>query len=246
MQETLEYIEAYFTQTLSPEERKTFEVRCAQDAAFAKEVAFYLTARSATREVLMDEKQKTFAERAMPQQVMVKTASVKKMVLRKWIPYAAAACIILFVGSYFMLQSPAPQQLANQYINDNFTTLSQTMDASRDSLQLGIAAYNSQDYRRALALFEGVRRHDLTNSDAKKYTGLTYLQTKQYDKALERFQELSALKGLYSNSGDFLQAVTLLQRYNPGDKERAKELLQKVVQENEEGSKQAKEWLTHW
>ncbi|TKK67261.1 tetratricopeptide repeat protein [Ilyomonas limi] len=246
MQQTWEYIEAYFTQALSAEERKTFEVRCAEDAAFAKEVAFYLTARSAAREVLIAEKQKSFAERAMPQQVMVKTALIKKMALRKWISYVAAACIILFVGAYFILKSPAPQQLASQYVKVHFTILSQTMDASRDSLQLGIAAYNSQDYQRALMLFEGVRRNDAANSDAKKYAGLAYLQTKNYDKALECFKELSGMKGLYSNSGDFLQAVTLLQRNNPGDKESAKALLQKVVQENKEGSKQASEWLAQW
>lgn len=246
MPDSLEYIEAYFTQSLSPEERKNFEMRCEQDKAFAQEVAFYLTARSNVRELLIEEKHKTYAKEAMPQKVTFKAALVKKMVLRKWIAYAAAACIILFVGSYFILQSPAPRQLASNYINENYSTLSQTMDASRDSMQLGVAAYNSHDYPRAIQLFEGVRRQDAANSDAKKYAGLAYLQTKQYDAALQHFQELSAIKGLYSNSGDFLQAVTLLQRNGAGDKDSAKALLQKVVQENEEGSKQAKLWLEKW
>jgi tetratricopeptide (TPR) repeat protein len=246
MQQNWEYIEAYFTQSLGDEERKAFEVRCGQDEAFAGDVAFYLTARSAAREVLVEEKQKIYAADDDAKMERPKAAAGKRIAFRKWMLYAAAACIILFAGFYFIYQSPAPQQLANKYIQENYAILSQTMDASRDSLQLGIAAYNSQDYQRALVLFEGINQHNPAGSDAKKYAGLAYLQTKNYDKALERFKDLSAMKGQYSNSGDFLQAVTLLQRNHPNDKEQAKQLLQKVVQENEEGSNQAREWLDKW
>jgi len=61
--------------------------------------------------------------------------------------------------------------------------------------------------------------------------------------ALQQFDELANMKDLYSNSGDFLKAVTLLERNKPGDKEEAKKLLQKVVHENEDGSQEAGEWL---
>lgn len=242
MQETLEYIEAYFSHTLNSEERGAFELRCVQDEAFAKEVAFYLTTRNAARELLMAEKQKY----AGLHQSTTTAAPVKKLVLRKWIAYAAAACIILFVGSYFIFKSPDPQQLANRYIEENYTLLSQTMDASHDSLQLGIAAYRRKDFEQAIVLFEGVRQRDPQNSDAKKYAGLAYLRLNNYDKALECFKALAAMNGLYSNSGDFLQAVTLMKRNRAGDKEKAKQLLQKVVRDNEEGNQQAKEWLDKW
>ena len=117
------------------------------------------------------------------------------------------------------------------------------MDASRDSLQLGIAAYNNKDYNRALQLFTGVEKNDTANSDAKKYAGLAYLQQQDYDKAIQQFDELSNMKGLFSNAGDFLKAVSLLERNKSGDKEEAKQLLQKVVTDKEEGSEQAEEWL---
>ena len=243
---TWEYIEDYFTQSLSNEERKNFEKRVEEDASFAKEVAFYLTARSAASEVLMEEKQRPFADAEVAASKVEKPAVVRKMPLRKWLPYVAAACIILFIAAIFFLRSPSPQQLANHYIKDNYSILSQTMDGSRDSLQLGIAAYNNGDYHQALNYFEGVRQGNPSSSYAKKYAGLAYLQANNYNKALECFKELSATKNLYSNSGDFLQAVTLLQRNNPGDKELAKQLLQKVDQEDEDGSDQAREWLKKW
>ena len=81
------------------------------------------------------------------------------------------------------------------------------------------------------------------NSDAKKYTGLTYLQQGNYDKAIEQFDALSNMK-LFSNPGDFLKAVSLLERNSPGDKEAAKKLLQKVANNKEEGSEKAQDWLT--
>jgi hypothetical protein len=40
-----------------------------------------------------------------------------------------------------------------------------------------------------------------------------------------------------------LKATALLQRDQTGDKEEAQRLLQKVVNENEEGSKEAAAWL---
>jgi hypothetical protein len=51
------------------------------------------------------------------------------------------------------------------------------------------------------------------------------------------------MKGLHSNPEIFLKATTLLLRNKQGDKEEAKALLQKVVNEKEEGSKEAAAWL---
>jgi FimV-like protein len=48
---------------------------------------------------------------------------------------------------------------------------------------------------------------------------------------------------LYSNPGQFYKALALLLRNESGDKDQAKELLQKVIDEDQEGSKMAQEWL---
>ena len=72
--------------------------------------------------------------------------------------------------------------------------------------------------------------------------GLAYMQKEEYDSALQQFDELSNMKGLFSNSGDFLKAVALMGRNKPGDRDKAKMLLQKVLSEKEEGSEKAAEW----
>jgi tetratricopeptide (TPR) repeat protein len=156
--------------------------------------------------------------------------------------YAAAACLILAASVYFFETNPSPKKLAENYIKTNYSNLSLTMDASRDSLQLGIDAYNNKDYDSALRLFKSIERNDVENSDAKKYAGITYMQKEEYDSALQQFEALSNMKGLFSNSGDFLKAIALMGRNKPGDRDKAKILLQKVLTQKEEGSEKAAEW----
>jgi tetratricopeptide (TPR) repeat protein len=239
---TSEYIESYFQQTLSPEEKAAFEQRITTDEAFAKEVAFYVTTRQAMREALLEQKENEWKE-ATEEDTTPVISITKKTSFVRWITYAAAACLLLVASVYLFEVQTSPQKTAANYIQENYNTLSQTMDASHDSLQLGIAAYNNKDYNRALQLFQEVENTDSLNSDAKKYTGLVYLQQKQYDKAIQQFDVLANMKGLFSNPGDFLKATVLLQRDQAGDKEEAQKLLQKVVNENEEGSKEAAAWL---
>jgi hypothetical protein len=243
---TWEYIEDYFTQSMSSEERKNFEKRLEQDASFAKDVAFYLTARSAAREVLMEEKQRSANGAEVKAAKAVKPAVVRKMPLRRWLPYVAAACLVLVIAQYFIFQSSTPKQFAASYIHETYNHLSLSMDASRDSMQLGMEAYNNQQYTLALSYFDNMANSHPEDYTAKKFAGLSYLQLKDYNNALEQFKSMAAMKGLFSNEGDFLEAVTLLLRNSPRDKVQAKALLQKVVNKNEDGSVKAKEWLDKW
>ena len=78
---------------------------------------------------------------------------------------------------------------------------------------------------------------------AKKYAGITALRLKEYDKALSWFEQMETYKGLYSNPAQILQAVTLMERNQPGDAAKAKQLLQKIVTDDLEGKEFAQEWL---
>jgi anti-sigma factor RsiW len=59
-----DYIEAYFSGALSPEERKEFEKRIEMDKNFAEEVAFYLSAKQVLKEELIKEKKDWFRQLA--------------------------------------------------------------------------------------------------------------------------------------------------------------------------------------
>ncbi|HYJ62524.1 MAG TPA: hypothetical protein VEV62_02185 [Parafilimonas sp.] len=239
--EAIEYIDSYFQQTMNEDERKVFEKKCEEDEAFAQEVAFYIMTRDSLREELLQQKQAAWRVKSIIDDLPF-IPTLKKSFANRWITYAAAACLVLAVSVYFFETNPSPKKLAENYIKTNYSNLSLTMDASRDSLQLGIDAYNNKQYDKALRLFKSIEKTDTQNSDVKKYAGITYMQKEEYDSALQQFDELSNMKGLFSNSGDFLKAVALMGRNKPGDKDKAKMLLQKVLSEKEEGSEKAAEW----
>jgi hypothetical protein len=242
MKETLEYIDAYFQNTLSPEEKKFFEKRCIEDNDFAQEVAFYVTSRQVIREELLQQKKEQW-KGSNADYKKISSATIKKINFNAWLPYAAAASVLLAIVLYFFNGNNSPQQLAGTYINQNLMHISLTMDGSRDSMTQAIEAYNKKDYDKALNLFGTIYNDYPLNTDAKKYEGFVYLIKKDYNKALQEFDELANIKGLYSNPGLFLKALTLLQRNTEGDKEQARQLLKEVVQQNLEGSKEAEKWL---
>lgn len=245
MSDTIDYIDDYFTGALSESERREFETRCTNDEVFAGEVAFYISARQSVRDVLLEQKREVWSGgEALPVQTMPVARRVKKASVLKWVSYAAAACIIFIVAGYYLFYQPTPKRLAEEYINS--LSLDHTMDASHDSLQAGIDAFNEGQYKDALSFFNGLRMRDKANTDAQEYAGMCYQKLNDYDKALECFRELSSITGLQSNRGDILQATTLLLRNGTGDDRKARQLLEKVVREDEEGSQEAKGMLEHW
>lgn len=253
MEDNYEKIEDYLNGKMSSEEKLLFEAALTSNQELATAFAVYRTIET---EMRAHEKARV-PESALKdtlQTLNTRYFKPKPPQTAKIIPFyanrfykitaAIAASIIILVSCFiFWQREQSPQRLAGHYIQTNLLELSQTMDASQDSLQLGIAAYNNQEYRKALPYFQAVYTTHPDNSDAKKYMGLVYLVTKDYNQALRQFEELANLKNLYSNPGLFLQAITLMQRNQEGDQQKAKQLLQQVVNEKAAGSREAEEWL---
>jgi tetratricopeptide (TPR) repeat protein len=246
MSELIGYIEDYFENRLDPEDKRLFESKCVHDESFARDVAFYIAHRKVIKEELLRQKIAVWTEGEDKDGSQKHPALVKKMAIRRWLSYTGAAAVLLVFLLYFTEFYPSPRRMANDYIEKTFSRLSQTMDGSTDSLQQGIAAYNEKDYGKALILFEGLYKAHPENFDALRNAGIVYLRTKNYDKALEKFGKLTKVRGLLSNPGLFLQAITLLQRDAPGDKRQAKELFNVVVQQGLEGRSYASDWLDKW
>ncbi len=156
----------------------------------------------------------------------------------------AAGILLIFVFYFvFFLSGTNPQGMAEDYYVTNLKELSQTMNGSQDSIQRGIAAYNSQDFEEAKRYFEGLALQDPNNAEVIKNLGLTYLSEKKFDQALSQFETLSARNDLYSNPGLFLKALTLMMRNRAGDMDQAKVILEEVVEKGMEGKAQAQAWL---
>jgi hypothetical protein len=240
MNNSLNLIDDYFTGMLTDDERRNFEKRCLADSAFSKEVANYISLRDVLNAHLQQQKREEFAQLY---QQLSSTAKPTKIITFKRMAFLAAACILLIIGWFAFFQSPSPQKIADKYIAANLNTLGLNMGSS-DSLQAGIAAYNSKSYARAEELFVPLTTKAETAPEAIKYLGLTHLAIKQYDEALKNFDQLSAMP-LYTNPGQFYKALTLMARSEESDTKQAKEILQHIINKNLYGNQEARNWIKY-
>jgi cytochrome c-type biogenesis protein CcmH/NrfG len=248
MENYLEYIDAYFNQQLNAEEAKQFEQKISEDEKFADEVAFYLSAKQALKEQVVHEKKEWFRQ-LLAQNSSFSDREHTGRIRKMWTYRLAAAVAILicvfFAWYLFLLPSASPQQMADRYINENLKPLSVKMGA-RDSMEDGKRFYNEDHLDSALQQFETILQKDTGNYLAKEYAGIVYLRFGNYDKALRYFQQLENYSSLFSNPAIFYQALTLIKRNQPGDKQKAKLLLQQVVDNDLEKKETAKQWLKKW
>jgi tetratricopeptide (TPR) repeat protein len=242
--DSLEFIDNYFKGQLLPEQIWLFEKRIIEDTSFAEEVSFYLTTMKVARDQLAEDKKKRFREIYDQGYSNGKIKPVFR--IRRYLGrYAAAAAVIaaLAVGWYVFSPSPTSRELADQYIEQKLNTLGVKMTTTEDRLQTGKRLYDEGKIREALQQFEIIVGSDPSNSYAKQFAGVACLRLEQYDKALEYFMQLESHKNLYSNPAIFYQALTLMKRNLPGDKRRAKLLLQQVVEKNLERKSDAQALL---
>jgi tetratricopeptide (TPR) repeat protein len=242
MSETLEYIDNYFNGGLTAEEKKIFEDRCEADPAFAEDIAFYIQARAGLKQELHEQKRRQFEDQFKLLSASGRSGS--RGIVRKLFPYAAAvaaACVIIFFGWQFF-KPASSQELADNYINENMKVLSVSMGSSKDSLAIGIAAYNNKNYKEAESIFSSLASQ-YDNAEAIKNLGILYLVTGDYDRAIAQFDKLSKDQQLFANPGVFYEALALIKRDREGDKAKAKTLLEEVVSQDLPGKNEAAHWI---
>jgi tetratricopeptide (TPR) repeat protein len=239
----LEFIDNYFKGDLPEEDTGRFEDRLTGDHEFAEQVALYIATHQVALEQLENEKKERFRQLYYPKRKEWPRTPVRKL----WHYVAAAAVIIgvVIAVELLLIRNNTPDRMADRYINEKFEKLSVTMDVVRDSLQTGLNLYNENKLPEALKVFENIIKADSTATDAKMDAGIVCLVTKDYDKALMYFSELES-QPARSNPALLYQALTFMKRNQPGDRERAKQLLLKVKQQHLTGSEIASEWLNKW
>jgi len=246
MENNLEYIDAYFSGALDTEQRKEFEQKLAADRNFAEEVAFYVSTRQVLKEELATEKKEWFRQLAAqpPAQSSSRKENSPNKVLIYRLAAAAALVGVIFLSWYLFFQKPSsPNDLADNYVKGNLETFSVEMGDQSDPLQQGLQLYNERKLNEALNKFEEIIQRDSSAFNAKKYAGIVYLRQSNYDKALQYFQQLGTDTTRFSNPSIFYQALTLMKRNAPGDKQQAKLLLQQVFDKALEGKETAGQWL---
>jgi tetratricopeptide (TPR) repeat protein len=241
----LDYIDDYFNGTHSSAKTQAFEKRVKEEPQFAEEVAFYLTAMKSIREEVRAERKEEyytlFKDMRLPEDPIV----------RPWVKiirYAAAAVVLigLLTTIYLFSVSPASkEQLADNYIQENFATLNVSMGVAEDSLEKAKDLYNKGRYQEAMVVLDVLARNEDAKRTVFEYAGITCLRLKQYDKALQFFDLMAARQG-YGNAALFYQALTRMRRNKDDDLVKAKDLLQKIVKDDLPQKEVAQKWLDKW
>jgi tetratricopeptide (TPR) repeat protein len=237
----LETIENYVTGKLPEDERTRFETALRTDPALADALAFYVLAKHTAK---VDARAQRQAELDALRRTPARLQWVAPM------GWAAAASVVLLLGLgwYFVRDSAGSAdatQFADAYVTRHFDKLPATMNGgSTDSLMQGIGLYNDKKFAEAEVIFQDVLTQQPDNDRALKFAGVVALRLEKYDIAIDRFHRLSQRTDLFSNPGTFLEAIALLQRNRPMDKEQAKKLLEDVINRNLEGKTEADALLT--
>ena len=244
--DNLELIEAYFNNELAQDSKNEFDRRITTDPDFAEEVSFYLSSKQVAAAELEENKSRLTELYKQHKQGNF-TGGQRKPPLRQLWPWVAAAAVLAGVifGWYTWFKPVSPVQLADKYLKENFENLSVTMGSKEDSLQTGLRLYNEGKTEDAKKQFESMVLRDTSFAEAKKYAGIVSLRLGEYDKAISYFSQLANYR-LFSNPGKFYQALTLMKRNRSGDNERARQLLQEIVENDLEGREDAEEWLKKW
>ncbi len=242
MIEWYDQIAAYFNGGLSEEAILKFDLQVQSDPAFAEAVAFYFSSQQAVLAQLADEKKQRFRE-LYAWQGAAQQKQPPVIYLNKWWKAAMAAAVIFVVAATWLWwPQPSAASLADKYVQDNFYVLAGTMGVA-DSLQQGINLNNNNQLPAALHIFEALTKADSNNEAAIKNAGIVSLRMKDYDKTLRYFTRLENMTYLHSNPGKFYKALTLLERNLPDETQKAKQLLEEVVQNNLQGASDARRIL---
>lgn len=254
MRTDLETIENYLTGQLPSEDRAEFEATLRADPDVANALAFYLLTKQAAQEQAREQRRAEL-DALRTQNVPVRSVGTRPL----WsapMRWAAAASVVVLLGIGWLFVRPTDSammasRLTDEYVAAHFMQLPTTMDGgssgsgSADSVKTGVGLFNEGKLAQADALFQGVLSHQSDNDTALKYSGIVALRQGNYDKAITLFHRLSQNTDLISNPGTFYEALALLKRGRPLDKEQAKKLLEEVINKNLEGKGDAKQLMEY-
>ena len=107
-----------------------------------------------------------------------------------WVTAVAAVLLLLFVSKPFMdsFMSPSYDQLADQYITENFFENRGDIKGDQGIEQTNldaVFAYNNQDFPTAITNFKTIVNGESANDEHYLFLGLSYLYTEQYKNAAE-------------------------------------------------------------
>lgn len=171
--------------TLDTQLRKTLELTKEVDATLADRelLSFYEKLQHAKTEFKSEEMQDASKKQKSMNQVLLKNLRIG------WNLRTIAATFIMIVASVTVLKlisKPSADEIFKQYYNKyeaNVVTRSESTDNS--TLVTAIQLYDKGSYTAAIQKFLNIIKTDANNTAARFFLGVSYLETKNINKAVE-------------------------------------------------------------
>ncbi len=237
--EYLDKIEDYINQTLSNEERISFEKECATNSKLAEELAFYLKAK----ETLYLNQREVLNKRYYQNQTTTNTSIIQQLTtqfdqflqnvfLVQDIRYQLSFATVLLVLGFGIWQLfPNPQsayqtyaELAKAQEAPLFLISETTMsdDTSESVIEQALEAGANKDYSQALALVDTLAESTPKYYKVLEIKGLYHYQLGNYQQSIDAFEKyINQPDGQFKNWANWYQALAYLQ-LEDGEKARKK------------------------
>jgi len=232
---TFELIERYLANDLSPEELSSFESRLKSDKSFEQEVENQRLTHKAS-DVFAQIKTKEKVKESYD--AVLKTEKNNRRTLLR---IAVAIVILIIAGfGFFIPANYSNQALADANFEsypDRITTMGITPG---DQLSEAMKAYNENKFEKAIELFSKIPQPFLQQDLINLYTGISLMETNQFESATTIFQQLIDSESTQSDVARWYLALSYLQS---SDIENAKSLLNQIVEQDGFQSKNAAKLL---
>lgn len=225
---TFEWIEAYLTNELSPEERAVFEEKIRTDPEFAEEVALQRDTHS------LVEVAATLDYKAELQRIDAEMESMQRQpFFRLMTVRIAAMLLVLFACVYtIVFFQYNNQQLFGEAFSpypDKYMYRGE-MPAADSLMKSGMEAYNQGEYSRAIPYFSQLVQTS-EQPGASLYLGISFLSVDNPKAALPAF-DLASLSATWTETANWYRALALIQ---DGQDKAAKAVLEDIRQQETNG-----------
>lgn len=228
MEDNWNDIEAYFNDTLSESERLKIEEKMKTDQAFAQEVALYKSIEGGLRlkgnkalKAQLDE----IHNRVIPN---ASKPRVRQLSTGNWLAIAASIALLIVAG--YLLFGTNTNSSENLFAAhyERFEWDAETRSSQTNPLQELSQLYNSENTREFLKAAENGQWLPEQNPQLALALGSSYLEQKQYEKAIQYF-ETASTNTLFQSEAQWYLALTYLKQEKTS---KAIELLQVLKQES--------------
>ncbi len=233
-------IKKYLTSSLSETEQQNFEKLLESDTDFKEEVElrsvlfadFKVKQKSKMREWANELNEKKTPSLAPSSATNTSTFST----LRRFAALVVVGLLAYFLYTFLVPSTtPLPDYLAERHPSP--TVVMGQQESKQQHWDLAITAYRSEKYD---LVVEELKKLPSLTDEQRFYLGLSYL----YQEPSLAINAIESFEPLFLKSGDFREEAlwfVALAYLEKGDKEAAKELLERIVQEDSWNVEKAKE-----